>query len=145
MTLDRQPAAAAERRPAERVIHTITPIRTTAPSTIHSQSRLVPDPAGDGEPVACAVGAGVTAGCVVGSTGAAVMVGPGWLLGGRLGRMLALRLGKLEITLLAALPHPVARHPRTTRTAARMSRSGIRRCMPGRPSSRPLPRPTRCG
>ena len=54
--------------------------------------------------------------------GEMVPAGPGWLLGGRLGRMLALRLGKLEITLLAALPHPVARHPGTTMTAARMSR-----------------------
>jgi hypothetical protein len=44
MILDRQPALAAERRLAERVINTIRPTRTTAPSRTHSQMRLVPDP-----------------------------------------------------------------------------------------------------
>jgi hypothetical protein len=146
MTLDRQPAAAVERRLEERAIHTITPIRTMAPSTIHSQTRLFPDSAGG----VVAAGAGVAAGSVVGSGVGLAVTGSlagGWVgwLGGWLGRMLAVRLGKLEITLLAALPHPAARHPRTTITAARMSRRGIRRCMPGRPSSLALKRATRHG
>src|SRR6266566_4837003 len=54
--LDRQPAAAAERPPAERTISTITPTRATAPRRIHSHSRLVAAPLlAAGEPVGCAV------------------------------------------------------------------------------------------
>ncbi len=58
MIFDRQSAAVAERRPAERAINTIAPTRTMAPSRIHSQMRLVPDPALDvGELLGCAVDA----------------------------------------------------------------------------------------
>jgi hypothetical protein len=44
MTIDRQPAAVAERRPDERTINAITPPTAATPRRIHSHSRLVPDP-----------------------------------------------------------------------------------------------------
>src|ERR1017187_5725494 len=56
MTLDRQPAAAAERRPRARTISMIRPIRTMAPRRIHSQMRPVLDP--------LAAAAGLLAGAV---------------------------------------------------------------------------------
>ena len=60
-SLDRQPAAAAERRRAERAIKAIRPARTRTPSRTQSQIKLVPeDAAGAAEPVAGAVGADVT-------------------------------------------------------------------------------------
>src|SRR5262245_66574917 len=43
MSLDRQPAAAAERRRLDVTIHAIRPARISTPSRIHSQSRLVPE------------------------------------------------------------------------------------------------------
>src|SRR5438105_3285703 len=43
MSLDRQPAAAAERRRPEWTIHAIRPPSTRAPSSIHSQMRLDPE------------------------------------------------------------------------------------------------------
>src|SRR5215470_10008704 len=43
MSLDRQPAVAAERRRLDVTIHAIRPARISAPSRIHSQSRLVPE------------------------------------------------------------------------------------------------------
>jgi hypothetical protein len=45
MSRDRQPAAAAERRRADRAINAIRPARTRTPSRIQSQSRLVPEEA----------------------------------------------------------------------------------------------------
>jgi hypothetical protein len=62
MTLDCHPAAAAERRPRERAINTIAPIRITAPSRIHSQRRELPEVVtGAGELLGCAAGADVAA------------------------------------------------------------------------------------
>ena len=45
MSLDRRPAAAAERRRAERAINATRPATTRTPSRIQSQSRLVPEEA----------------------------------------------------------------------------------------------------
>src|SRR5215470_18621661 len=61
--MERQPAAAAERRPEARAIHTIRPMTTSAPSRIHSHSSDEPD--------------SLAAGVVAGAAGAAV--GEGWL------------------------------------------------------------------
>src|SRR5581483_1734850 len=139
MTRDRQAAAAAERRPEERAIHTITAISTTAASATHSQIRLLLDPLVAGEAVAFGVGVGVGAAWLVGS-GVGLAVGLGvtgsvgetvsvWvgvtgtvgLAGLRVGRALAALaalLGRLEIALLVALLHPAARVPATANAAA---------------------------
>jgi hypothetical protein len=139
MTRDRQAAEAAERRPEERAIHTIAAITTIAAIAIQSQIRLLLDPLVAGEAVACGVGVG--AAWLVGS-GVGLAVGLGvtgsvWvgvtgtvgLAGLRVGRALAALLGKLEIVLLAALLHPAARVPATTKAAAvRTSRFPVRLC-----------------
>ena len=70
ISLDRQSAVAAERRRAERTIHTIRPARTAAPSRTHSQTRLVPEP----ELMTAAVGEVVAAGVVTGVDGVPVAV-----------------------------------------------------------------------
>ena len=58
-SLDRQPAAAAERRREERAIKAIRPAMTRTPSRTQSQIRLVPEEAtGAAEPVACGGGGG---------------------------------------------------------------------------------------
>src|SRR5690348_18066061 len=90
MSLDRQPAVAAERRRLDVTIHAIRPARISAPSRIHSQSRLVPellpdagDVVGVGEValsvgVAVAVAVAVTVsvdGSAVGVVGVGVGVG----------------------------------------------------------------------
>ena len=77
MSRDRSPAAAAERRRAERAINEIRPARTTTPSRIHSQSRLVPEEApGVAETLDGADGADVVALCVGGwVVGVAVALG----------------------------------------------------------------------
>jgi hypothetical protein len=132
ITFDRQPAAAAERRPAERTIPAIKPARARAPRRIHSQSRLVPElPPDAWELVGCVVTGGLAVAVVVVVTvtlglGAVVAVG---LVAVGLGEVVLedvvavalevveLRLGaKLEIALLTVPPHPAARHP-----AARMA------------------------
>jgi hypothetical protein len=129
ITFDRQPAAAAERRPAERTIPAIKPATARAPRRIHSQSRLVPElPPGVWELVGCVVTGGLAVAVVVVTVtlglGAVVAVG---LVAAGLGEVVledvvavaleALRLGaKLEIALLTVPPHPAARHP-----AARMA------------------------
>src|ERR1039457_6573282 len=125
MTLDRQPAAAAERRPRARTISMIRPIRTMAPRRIHSQMRPVLDP--------LAAAAGLLAGAVrvgvaaLGVTDAwAVRLGDALLAGATgalwrgdgvalwLGETLEVRVGESPaLALLAALPHPAAIHPAT--------------------------------
>jgi hypothetical protein len=149
MTLDRQPAAAAERRLAERAIHVISPTRTTAPSRIHSQMRPELDSLlGAGELVGCAVGVaalGLGDGLALGlGDGLALGLGDGLALGVGDGLALwvgdglalwpgekeMLRLGaRLAIAFLAPLPHPAAMPP-TTRMAARTERARVRRRMP---------------
>jgi hypothetical protein len=144
MTRDRQAAAAAERRPEERAIHTMAAIRTTAAIATQSQIRLLLDPLVAGEAVACGVGVGaawlVGSGVglavglgVTGSVGFSVGVtGTVGLAGLRVGRplaALAALLGRLEIVLLAALLHPAARVPATAKAAAiRTSRFPVRLC-----------------
>src|SRR5689334_21041621 len=99
MSLDRQPAVAAERRRLDVTIHAIRPARISTPSRIHSQSRLVPellpeaaalgDVAGVGEValsvgVAVAVAVAVTVsvdGTAVGVVGVGVGVGVGVTVG----------------------------------------------------------------
>jgi hypothetical protein len=151
MTRDRQAAEAAERRPEERAIHTITAITTIAASATQSQIRLLLDPLVAGEAVACGVGVG--AAWLVGS-GVGLAVGLGvtgsvGLAGLRVGRplaALAALLGRLEIVLLAALLHPAARVPATAKAAAvRSSRFPVRLCTGQHHQAGHLPRPTRSG
>src|SRR5579863_4515225 len=77
-SLDRQSAAAvAEPRLATRVIHAIRTAASTAPSRIHSQRRLVPDPVAGAAVVLCGaaeLGAAVAAGAVVAGWPAVVAV-----------------------------------------------------------------------
>lgn len=108
MSRDRWPAAAVERRRAERAINAIRPATTTTPSRIHSQSRLVPEEApGVAETLDGADGADVAALCVDGwVVGIAVTLG--------LAETVAVRLGRLPIELATVPPHPAAgcRRPR---------------------------------
>src|SRR6266851_3903189 len=90
MILDRQPAVAAERRLAALAIQMITPMRTRAPRTTHSQMSGELDPLADaGEPLGWAAGAGA----------AALWVADGWAVGVAgtlaLGETLALVLGTM--------------------------------------------------
>jgi hypothetical protein len=108
--LDCQPAAVAERRPAERTISTIRPTSTRAPRRIQSHSRSVPvPPFAAGEPAAVGVGVGVVVVVTVGP--AVVTVGPAAVLVMVPG-VVELRLGEiLAIALLTELVHPAAIHP----------------------------------
>jgi len=138
MTLDRQPAEAADRRPAERAINTITPMRTTAPMMTHSQMSDEPDPPpAAGELLAWAAGVGAEAVCV--ADGCAVAVAGTLALGEKLADLLGtlmLLLGeKLAIVPPAPLcPHPADRNP-TKRIAAKETRLLVKRRMPD-PSAR---------
>jgi len=158
MTLDRHPAAAAERRPDARMINRIRPTSTRAPRRIHSHSRLVPVPVlAAGEPLtvadglavwvivtvglAVAVAVAVTVvvlglgGAVVGLVVGEVTLGVGeaslGLESGALAlEVVALRLGAmLAIALLAVLLHPAARHT-AARIAAERRRLLVSRRMP---------------
>src|SRR6266542_2360158 len=129
MSLDRQPAAAAERRRPDMAIHVIKPARISTPSRIHSQRRLVPelppeaaalgDVAGAGEVVlsvggaAVAVSVAVTVavdGTAVGVVGVGVAVAPPVA---ELTADAALLVAP-PIALFAPLPHPASRHPVTS-------------------------------
>jgi hypothetical protein len=127
--LDCQPAAVAERRPAERTISTIRPTSTRAPRRIQSHSRFVPvSPFAAGEPAAVGVGVVVTVGPAV------VTVGPAVVLVMVLG-VVELRLGEiLAIALLTELVHPAAIHP-AARIATERKRILISRRMPILPRS----------
>src|SRR5262245_34289506 len=133
ITAERLPAAAAERRPEARAIHTIRPIRTSAASAIHSHSSDEPDPPAAGEAAAAVVGAGawlVTGSCAVGVGALPV------------GRRLEAALLAAEATLLTAPltgplpPHPAARGP-TTRAIAATASPFLSRLIPVLPSPRP--------
>jgi hypothetical protein len=146
MSLDRQPAVAAERRRLDWTIHAIRPARISTPSRIHSQSRLVPellpeaalgDAVGVGEVelsvgVAVAVSVAVTVsvdGSAVGVVGVSVGVGVGVSVG--VGVVVApaaavaeltadaARLVALPIALFALLVHPATRHPATSMATGR--------------------------
>jgi hypothetical protein len=143
MSLDRQPAVAAERRRLDWTIHAIRPARISTPSRIHSQSRLVPellpeaagDVVGVGEValsvgVAVAVSVAVTVwvdGSAVGVVGVSVGVGVGVSVG--VGVVVApavaeltadaARLVALPIALFALLVHPATRHPATSMATGR--------------------------
>jgi hypothetical protein len=138
MSLDCQPAAAADRRREERTINAIRVASTTTPSRIHSQRRLpLPDPAageaavlddavvGGGVGVAVEVTVdvivvvGVTVGVMVGVT-----VGVGVIVGAAVTVDVAVRLGRLLIALWTELPHPAARHP-VTRMATGRARAFV--------------------
>src|SRR5580704_2509830 len=123
MSRDRWPAAAAERRRAERAINAIRPATTTTPSRIHSQSRLEPEEApGVAETLDGADGAEVVALCVGGWViGVAVALG--------LAETVAVRLGRLPIELVTVPPHPAARQPTTAMAASRESLFVERRMM----------------
>jgi hypothetical protein len=123
MSRDRWPAAAVERRRAERAINAIRPATTTTPSRIHSQSRLVPEEAaGVAETLDRADGADVVA----------LRVG-GWLIGVAvvlgLAERVAVRLGRLPIELVTVPPHPAARQPTTAMATSRESLFVERRIM----------------
>jgi hypothetical protein len=137
MSLDRQPAVAAERRRLDWTIHAIRPARTSTPSRIHSQSRLVPellpeaaalgDVVGVGEVelsvgVAVAVSVAVTVsvdGSAVGVVG--VSVGVGVVVAPAVAELTAdaARLVALPIALFALLVHPATRHPATSMATGR--------------------------
>jgi hypothetical protein len=150
MSLDRQPAVAAERRRPDWTIHAIRPARISTPSRIHSQSRLVPellpeaaalvDVAGVGE-VALSVGAAVAVseavtvsvdGPAVGVVGVGVTVGVGVAVAPPAAELTAdaARLVALPIALLALLPHPATRHPATSMATGREKPLIVNR-MPG--------------
>src|SRR6185437_3812259 len=148
MSLDCQPAVAAERRRLDVTIHAIRPARISAPSRIHSQSRLVPellpeaaalgDVAGVGEValsvgVAVAVSVAVTVsvdGSAVGVVG--VTVGVGVTVAPWVAELTAdaARLVALPIALFTLLPHPATRHPATSMTTGREKPFVVNR-MPG--------------
>ncbi len=151
MSLDRQSAVAAERRRLDVTIHAIRPARISAPSRIHSQSRLVPellpeaaalgDVAGVGEValsvgVAVAVAVAVTVsvdGSAVGVVGVGVgVVGVGVTVAPAVAELTAdaARLVALPIALLTLLPHPATRHPATSMTTGREKPFVVNR-MPG--------------
>jgi hypothetical protein len=133
MTLDRQPDAAADRRPEERAINTITPMRTTAPMPTQSQMSAELDPLpGAGELLGWAVGAGAVA--LWTADGWAVAVAGTVALGEKLALLLGtlmLLLGeKLAIAPPAPLcPHPAARNP-SERIAAKRTGLLVNRRMP---------------
>jgi hypothetical protein len=152
MSLDRQPAVAAERRRPDVTIHAIRPARISTPSRIHSQSRLVPEllpeaaalgvVAGVGE-VALSVGAAVAVSVAVtvsvdGSAVGVVGVGVGVTVGVGVAVVPAVaeltadaaRLVALPIALLALLPHPATRHPATSMATGREKPLIVNR-MPG--------------
>src|SRR5271157_5650394 len=110
-SLDRQPAAAAERRRAERAIKAIRPARTRTPSRTQSQIKLVPEEA----------------------TGAAEPVAGGWVVGAAvtlgLAGAVAVRLGKLPIELLMVPPQPAASSPAASRVTGRESLFAERRML----------------
>src|SRR5580693_9340233 len=115
-SLDRRSAVAvAEPRLATRVIHTIRMAASTAPSRIHSQRRLVPDPAAG----AAALEAAVAAGAVV----------AGWLAVAV--AAVALRLGRLLAALLIA---PLTVLPAPAQPAAPTARQTATRIAAGRES-----------
>jgi len=151
MSLDRQPAVAAERRRLDVTIHAIRPARISAPSRIHSQSRLVPellpeaagDVVGVGEValsvgVAVAVAVAVTVsvdGSAVGVVGVGVgvgVVGVGVMVAPAVAELTAdaARLVALPIALLAPLVHPATRHPATSMATGREKPFIVHR-MPG--------------
>jgi hypothetical protein len=150
MSLDRQPAVAAERRRPDWTIHAIRPARISTPSRIHSQSRLVPEllpeaaALGVGEValsvgVAVAVAVAVTVsvdGSAVGvvgvGVGVGVTVGVGVAVAPPAAELTAdaARLVALPIALLALLPHPATRHPATSMATGREKPLIVNR-MPG--------------
>jgi hypothetical protein len=148
MSLDRQPAVAAERRRLDWTIHAIRPAKISTPSRIHSQSRLVPellpeaalgDAVGVGEVelsvgVAVAVSVAVTVsvdGSAVGVVGVGVGVGVsvGVVVAPAVAVVVApavaeltadaARLVALPIALFALLVHPATRHPATSMATGR--------------------------
>jgi hypothetical protein len=145
MSLDRQPAVAAERRRLDWTIHAIRPARISTPSRIHSQSRLVPellpdaalgDMVGVGEVelsvgVAVAVSVAVTVsvdgsavgvvGVGVGVVGVSVGVGVVVAPAAAVAELTAdaARLVALPIALFALLVHPATRHPATSMATGR--------------------------
>jgi hypothetical protein len=152
MSLDRQPAVAAERRRLDVTIHAIRPARISTPSRIHSQSRLVPellpeaaalgDVVGVGE-VALSVGVAVSVAVTVSVDGSAVgVVGVGVGVGVMVGVGVAVEppvaelaadaalLVALSIALLTLLPHPATRHPATSMATGREKPLIVHR-MPG--------------
>jgi hypothetical protein len=142
MSLDRQPAVRAEWRRLALTIHAIRPIRTTAPSRIHSHSSLVAVPeagVADADGVAVVtvgvavtvvvdvdgagvVGAAVVGGAVVGGAvvGGAV-VGGAVGLSGTVGPLVAVVawLVRWLIALLTVLPQPTTRKAATRMAADR--------------------------
>jgi hypothetical protein len=115
MTLDRQPAAVAERRLRARAIQMIRPMRTRAARTIHSQMSDELDPlAAAGEPLDWAAGAGAVAlwvadGWAVGVAGTlALVLGTMLTLGETLALVLGtmLALGGALALVLGTMPAP---------------------------------------
>jgi hypothetical protein len=149
MSLDCWPAAAADRRRAELVIHTIRATSTTAPSRIHSQRRLpLPDPAaGEAAVLDDAVEAGGVGVAVEVTVDVMVVVGVAVGVGVTVGVTVgvgvtvdvAVRLGRFLIALCTELPHPAARHP-----AARMATGRARAFAEHRMSILPAAHGSRC-
>src|SRR5216684_873743 len=138
MILDRQPAVAAERRLAALAIQMITPMRTRAPRTTHSQMSGELDPLADaGEPLGWAAGAGAAAlwvadGWAVGVAGTLAL---GEMLARVLGTIPAPALGEKLLLRLGAMPEtaPLPPHPVTEHAAkpiAARSRPPAKRRMP---------------
>jgi hypothetical protein len=135
MSLDCQPAEAAERRRPAVTIHAIRPARISTPSRIHSQSRLVPELLPEAaalgvEEVALSVGVAVAVsvavtvwvdGSAVGVVGVGVGVGVGVTVEPAVAELAAdaARLVALPIALLTLLPHPATRHPATSMATGR--------------------------
>jgi hypothetical protein len=148
MSLDRQPAEAAERRRLDVTIHAIRPARISTPSRIHSQSRLVPELLPEAaalgvEEVALSVGVAVAVavavtvsvdGSAVGvvGVGVGVSVGVGVMVAPAVAELTAdaARLVALPIALLAPLVHPATRHPATSMATGREKPFIVNR-MPG--------------
>jgi hypothetical protein len=119
------------RRRPERAISTITPIRTSTPSTTHSQVRFDPEPL-----LAAGDDAGSAALEVAGSCalGAAAGVSRGLRLGTFTVGRLALG-ARLLMALLTPPPHPVTSKP-AARAAARGTRHLVQRRGPRMPVDR---------
>jgi hypothetical protein len=133
MSLDRQSAAAAERRRAEWAINAIRPPSTMAPSRTHSQMRLDAELVLDAEPAEGVAGADVVTTAVVGWAGVAVTVVVAVTgtfevavtgtvevaVTGAVGRAVAVLPGRLPTALLTVPPQPATRQPAVRMAAGR--------------------------
>src|ERR1019366_874668 len=129
LILDCQLAAAMERRPRARAIQMITPMRTRAPRTTHSQMSGELDPlAATGEPLGWAAGAGAVVALWITDGWAGAVAGT--LAAARGGTLVLLRGARRATAPRPLLPHPVTEHAAPRIAAVRNSPLTTKRRMP---------------